>query len=125
MDLQAVARALGGEVWGRQILAPGPGHSRQDRSLSIQLDPQAPSGFRVHSFANDAWRICRDYVRDCLGRTQEGSALRHEKRALPTPPADAAARTADALWLWGEARDPRGTRVEAYLQHRGVILPEE
>lgn len=35
MDLRTLAHALGGEVWGRQIFAPGPGHSRRDRSLSI------------------------------------------------------------------------------------------
>jgi hypothetical protein len=34
-DLRSLARALGGEVVGRQVLAPGPGHSRRDRSLSI------------------------------------------------------------------------------------------
>src|SRR5262249_10714225 len=52
-DLPTLARALGGEIRGNQILAPGPGHSAVDRSLAIRLDPAAPDGFFVHSFAND------------------------------------------------------------------------
>jgi hypothetical protein len=47
-DLQAIAGALGGEVSGGQVLAPGPGHSAPDRSLSIKLDSAAPEGFVVH-----------------------------------------------------------------------------
>src|SRR5215212_7183935 len=125
MDLQTIARALGGEVRGHQVLAPGPGHSPRDRSLSIRLDPHTPSGFRVHSFANDDWRTCREHVRDRLGLTQEAGTLHHEAPGPSSPPADTAARTANALRLWDEARDPRGTRVEAYLQHRGLTLAED
>src|SRR5262245_6957039 len=35
LDLRAVARALGGNVSGRNVVAPGPGHSHTDRSLSL------------------------------------------------------------------------------------------
>jgi RecA-family ATPase len=52
-DLQTLAKALGGEVNHRQVLAPGPGHSAIDRSLSVKLDSNAPDGFLVHSFAGD------------------------------------------------------------------------
>jgi hypothetical protein len=46
-DVRAMARALGGEVAGRDtVVAPGPGHSRRDRSLSVR----------------------KDYVRERLGR---------------------------------------------------------
>ena len=37
LDLRSIACALGGEISGRQILAPGPGHRPQDRSLSIRI----------------------------------------------------------------------------------------
>jgi hypothetical protein len=40
-DLRSLARALSGEISGRQVLAPGPGHGRFDRSLSIRFDPAA------------------------------------------------------------------------------------
>lgn len=66
-NLQAIARALGGEVTGDQVLAPGPGHSPKDRSLSIKLDTNAPEGFIVHSFANNDPITCKDYVRALLG----------------------------------------------------------
>ena len=66
-DLQTVARLLGGVVSGGQVLAPGPGHSGADRSLSVKIDDIAPGGFIVHSFSNDDPIVCRDYVREKLG----------------------------------------------------------
>ena len=36
MDIRNIARGLGGEVAGRQVLAPGPGHSEKtDLSPSV------------------------------------------------------------------------------------------
>ena len=67
MDLQKLARALGGEVRGGEVLCPGPGHSARDRSLSIKLDPNAPGGYLVHSFAGDDPIVCRDHVREKAG----------------------------------------------------------
>ncbi|SRR5579883_1966102 len=67
LNLRAVARTLGGEICGRQVLAPGPGHSCEDRSMLVRPSPGAPEGFLVGSFAGDDWRECRDYVRARLG----------------------------------------------------------
>jgi AAA domain len=66
-DLRALAKALGGEVSNGQVLAPGPGHSAADRSLSIKLDSNAPDGFLLHSFAGDDAIVCRDHVRSKAG----------------------------------------------------------
>jgi putative DNA primase/helicase len=66
-SLKEIARALGGDVRGSQVLAPGPGHSHKDRSLSIKLDANAPDGLLVHSFAGDDPIRCKDYVREKLG----------------------------------------------------------
>jgi RecA-family ATPase len=66
-DLQTLAKALGGEVNHRQVLAPGPGHSASDSSLSVKLDSNAPDGFLVHSFAGDDPIACRDHVREKAG----------------------------------------------------------
>ena len=66
-DLRSIARALSGDVAGRQVLAPGPGHSPKDRSLSVTLSPTAPEGFLAFSHAGDDFMACRDYVKAKLG----------------------------------------------------------
>jgi hypothetical protein len=67
MDLQILQRALGGDISNGQLLCPGPDHSAEDRSLSIKLNPNAPDGFVVHSFAGNDAIACRDHVRRKLG----------------------------------------------------------
>jgi hypothetical protein len=49
------------------VRAPGPGHSKDDRSLSVRLDDGAPDGFLVNSFSTDNSLACKDYVREKLG----------------------------------------------------------
>jgi AAA domain len=66
-DLQTMARLLGGVVKAGQIHAPGPNHSKDDRSLTIKVDANAPDGFVVHSFSTDDPIACRDYVREKIG----------------------------------------------------------
>ena len=63
IDPQNLARALGGEASGNNVRAPGPGHSAEDRSLSIRVDPGAPDGFVIDSFAGNDWQQWRDYLR--------------------------------------------------------------
>ena len=65
--LAELAKALGGEVSGAEVVAPGPGHSAADRSMSVKPDAGAEAGFIVHSFAGDDPIVCRDYVRERLG----------------------------------------------------------
>jgi len=67
ISLQQLAAALGGEVSGDQVRAPGPGHSAKDRSLSIRLSNSAPDGFIVNSFTGDDPLACKDYVRERAG----------------------------------------------------------
>jgi RecA-family ATPase len=67
LDLRRLAVELDGEISRDQVLCPGPGHSRQDRSLSVKLDANAPDGFVVHSFAGDDPIVCRDHVRNRCG----------------------------------------------------------
>ena len=88
MDLRTIARALGGTVCNGEVLAPGPEHSRVDRSLSVRLDRTAPDGFIVHSFAKDDPIVCRDYVREKCGLPAFGSNRNDKptevKHAAPT-----------------------------------------
>jgi hypothetical protein len=62
LSLQQIARILGGEVVGRQVLCPGPNHSHHDRSLSVRLTGLG-NDFIVHSHCGDAFEDCKDYVR--------------------------------------------------------------
>jgi putative DNA primase/helicase len=112
------------------VLAPGPGHSRRDRSLSIRLDARAPGGLLVHSFAGDNPLAAKDYVRERLGiRRQSGATL----VSMSQPPSERdsgterseAERTASALSIWAEAQHPRGTPVESYFRRRGIVLPDD
>jgi putative DNA primase/helicase len=126
-SLQHAARALGGEVSAGQILAPAPGHSHRDRSLSIKIDPAAPDGFIVYSHAGDPLLECRDHVRAALGlgareRPHGQSTTRSFAVARGS---DADQRSALALRLWNEACDPRGTVVEEYLASRALTVPED
>ena len=67
LNLTTVARALGGDISNGQVLAPGPGHTPKDRSMSVNLDSAAPDGFVVNSFSGDDPLQCKDYVREKLG----------------------------------------------------------
>src|SRR5215213_9856008 len=126
MDLRSIARALGGEVLGRQVLCPGPGHSPKDRSLSVRLEPTAPDGILVHSYAGDDWRACRDHVLAYVGISLERNQV---ARAGVTAYACVGRSNSDeaqrerALAIWDDSQDPRGTVVERYLERRGLELP--
>jgi hypothetical protein len=76
MSLQNIAAALNGEVSGHEVLAPGPGHTPIDRSLSVKLAPGTTDGIVVHSFAGDDWQGCKDYVKDRLGIRDEWKSKR-------------------------------------------------
>src|SRR5215475_1431777 len=134
LDLRSIARALGGEVSGRQVLAPGPGHRPQDRSLSIRIEPGAPDGFIVYSFAGDDPLACKDYVRERLGLPEWEPGDEQDRRVDPLRQArfdrtainreatkrpnseDNQVRIKRAAAIWNEGRDPRGTLAETYLR---------
>jgi hypothetical protein len=67
LDLRRLAAALGGEIRGDQVLAPGPNHSAADRSMAVKSNEVVPDGFLVHSFANDDPIACKKYVRERCG----------------------------------------------------------
>ena len=143
LDLRAIARALGGEVSGRRVLAPGPQHSPKDRSLCVSLAPATPSGFLVHSFAGDDPIQCKDYVRARLGlpawqpgdeqdRRVHLSRIKDWDRTIADDQANLRERTEDDLLrikraqaLWNEAADPRGTMAVQYLMARALDLPDD
>lgn len=125
-SLGQLARALNGRVVGNRVLCPGPGHSSSDASLSVAPDPGSPDGFLVHSYADDDWRECKDYVRERLGLPGFGSG---ELRGVVVPRVKLSVsdrqRTERAAVLWGEAVPIAGTPAEAYLVRRGVSYDGE
>lgn len=146
-SLQQIAAALGGQIAGPgAVLCPGPGHSPRDRSLAVRLDPVAPDGFLVHSHAGDDWRKCRDHVRQRLGlpawrpgdeqnrsvphddlRKWDAALMQAASEAVPREfTEDEQARIANAVRLWNEGVDPRGTLAEKYLREtRKLDLPDD
>ncbi|AWM25979.1 AAA family ATPase [Sinorhizobium fredii] len=70
---QTVFDAVGGkrfadmDIGGNSCRIPGPGHGKDDRSLSVKNDAGNPDGFVVNSFADDDATECRDYVRRLAG----------------------------------------------------------
>ena len=137
LDLGAIARALGGEVSGRRVLAPGPEHSPNDRSLCVSLAPAMPGGFLVHSFAGDDPIQCKDYVRARLGLPAWQPGDEQDRRVHPSQIKDwdrmnfrertevDLLRIKRAQALWNEAADPRGTRAVQYLTARALDLPDD
>lgn len=116
-----IASVMGGDLTGRDSCnVPGPGHSRKDRSLAIRI---THNGFLVHSFADDHWKDCRDYV---LGKLGLGDEWESGKTPAPDMTGDDQERRKKfALKLWADCIDPRGTLAERYLrEYRGLDLPE-
>jgi putative DNA primase/helicase len=116
--LRDLARRLGGDVAGDQVLCPGPPpHSAKDRSLSVK--PNGPDDFLVFSFAGDDPLECLAYVRARLGVLRPERELRREPKAP--------VRSTSEAWraIWAEAQDPRRTLVERYLAWRRLPLPVE
>jgi putative DNA primase/helicase len=144
MDPRTIARVLGGEISGRQILAPGPGHSPQDRSLSIRISSDAPDGFIVHSFAGDDPIAAKNYVRERLGlpewqpgdeqdrridparvRAFDQTAVNRESKKRERTDDDLL-RIERATTIWDKAQNPRGTLAQIYLNvHRKLELYDD
>jgi hypothetical protein len=125
-DLHIMARMLGGEVCGDQILCPGPGHSRRDRSLSVLIEPTAPDCFIVHSFADDDDMRCKDYVRQRLGYAPWKPSSRDPnpcRSAVSKNTSNDKTRTLPP-YLWAKSTPISGTAAERYLREcRGYPGP--
>ena len=125
-----VTRALGGEWHGSYGLAPGPGHSKQDRSLMIKPHRDDPDDVFFHSFAGDDYSLIKDNLR-------RRGVLSERKKAwsrVPTGPAaakaakeraekevkqeaeDRARRRWHANQFWKLRQPIEGTLAEAYLR---------
>lgn len=115
-QLERIVRACGGELYagGRRALVPGPGHSRQDRSVSLYETDDGR--VLVHCFSpRDDWRTVAAWLQA------------HGLKPTPansTPPISAPradhAGLERARVLWDEARPIAGTFAERYLVGRAI-----
>jgi hypothetical protein len=118
VSLARIVRALGGDLYdgGARASVPGPGHSRDDRSVSLLL---VEGRVVVHCFAGDDWRAvmadlqARGLV-DARGRIA-GAAVDGPSRPLLSE------RLACARALWDEAGPIGGTLSERHCRRRGII----
>jgi hypothetical protein len=86
------------------------------------LDPTKPEGFWVTCFGAGDELAERDRVRAALGlsRRRETSTAQAKAKHAGTD----TDRTAVALSIWAEARDPRETLAATYVARRGLWLPD-
>jgi hypothetical protein len=122
MDPKSLARALGGDFRGGQILCPGPGHSSADRSLSVTIT--ASGDFVVHSFAGDDPIVCRDYVRQKAGLPawQPRATSNHAPRVAGWRRTDADIERAVLAAVNGERQGSRIVAEYSYTDTGGELL---
>jgi hypothetical protein len=115
MSLRGIVRALGGEIYdgGRRANIPAPGHSAEDRSVSLLLQ-----GDRVvvHTFGDGDWRAVLDQLREHQLIDAHNAPLDGPGRPVVGRPvreaASARERLETALRLWDEGR-PLGHSLSA------------
>jgi len=114
MSLQAIVRALGGDLYdgARRANIPAPGHSARDRSVSLLW---ANGRLIIHSFGAADWRDVRDDLR--ARRLLDPVAL---EAGPPTPPPPPERRLTIARRLWMAAGPIDGTLGQRHLRLRGI-----
>jgi RecA-family ATPase len=119
LSLRQIANALGGDIRNDQVLAPGPGHSRADRSLAIWLAPDSPDQFTVHSFAGDDPIQCKDFVRQRLNLPEFNGARRRRS-------SDEVAQLLRTAVLSQQQEKPNGVLAATfrYVDKDGTLLYE-
>lgn len=123
MTLDEFVKAVRGTRNGPWIRLAGPGHRKHDDSLGFMLDPAAPDGFRVNSFAGDDPADCRAHINQLLATVSKGGLFALDGVEQTEGKSNQAASTARALALWNEAVAPAGTLAERYLRARRCELP--
>lgn len=102
MTLHAIVAALGGDLYngGWRASIPAPGHSADDRSVSLLL---SEGRVVIHGFGGADWRTARDDLRargfiDDAGRLTGGG-----RGGVSTPRPDLRVRRETAARLWARA----------------------
>lgn len=126
MDLREIVRLRGGDIYagGNAATIPGPGHSAQDRSLSLRI---SDAGRIVwHSFAGEtSHRAVMDYLGISpedgrMSTPGELSKARADRERAKRE--DAARDMRFCAAVWGGTSPLEGSPAEAYLWSRGLIF---
>lgn len=118
--LHPIVAALGGTLYdgGRRALVAGPGHGREDRSVSLTLT--GDGRVLIHCFSPaDDWRAVRDHLRR-RGLLKAAGPFPPTRESAPVRSATALDRRARARRLWEEAGPIVATPAERYLRRRRV-----
>lgn len=119
-SLADLAHLLGGEIRGGQILAPGPGHGRKDRSLAVRLDRETADGFIFYSFSGDARAACRAHILSCWGlaSTYRPAAKTSNPRARTSRSQSRGQSVEASQVIWRSCQTVVGSLGESYLASR-------
>ncbi|MBC1181888.1 hypothetical protein HF680_04360 [Brevundimonas sp. WCHBH090558] len=121
MSLRGIVAALGGDLYhnGARANVPGPGHSGEDRSVSLWL---TEGRVVAHSFGGSDWRAVMADLRrrglvDAAGRPA-GAPL-SGAASVARPDTRVRRQTAERLWSQGVRIGPSGLAAR-HLQRRAV-----
>jgi putative DNA primase/helicase len=128
IDLSAIQARLGGVVsrGGTRWQGPGPGHSRHDQSLVVDLTNDGAKPFLLCSYTADGYVECVRYLgldavfglKDDGRPNPERERQRRERERLQA--AETRRRAQFCADVWHATVDPVGTPVERYLASRGL-----
>ena len=86
LSLSHIAKVLGGEITGppgrRQVIAPGPNHSKKDRSMCVMINRDGTDVIVTTHSPADTDMACRDYVREKLGLPKFRPKPRHSNNSV-------------------------------------------
>lgn len=120
MTLHRIVAALGGDIYsdGRRANVPAPGHSVQDRSVSLLL---TAGRVVIHGFGGSDWRTVRDHLHDRGLIDHAGRLTGRGRTGASTPKPDPRVRLRTASDLWAGCHRMDGDdAADRYLRHRAV-----
>ncbi len=122
-DLRDIVARLGGSLYqgGRSAVIPGPGHSRQDRSLSLTVTEAGRIIWK--SWANDPGETVWPYLgleRQSVRPMSKNETDRARSERDRQRRAELEIRLAFCREIWAGTVEALGSPVEIYLRGRGI-----
>jgi putative DNA primase/helicase len=125
MNARQIVKATGGDWHGEYGLAPGPGHSKRDRSMKVWDGPDGEP--RFHSFTGDDWRAIKDDLRAKgmlsefrMQRSMQAVHLHRAPEQIHLPPRLRWSDFAEKLW---QSCYAISDAADQYLTARCCVIP--